>query len=84
MADPEPEFKFTNQCAFENCKEKATTWACGRDIDEYDFEKKIYIPVHGHPKPAQYCIDHAMIVADEDGPEYTVHCPKCHCRFGVN
>jgi hypothetical protein len=28
--------------------------------------------------------DQAYEIAREDYPEYTAHCPKCDCIFGVN
>jgi hypothetical protein len=31
-----------------------------------------------------YCDTHAEVAAEQECPEYTVHCPNCGCRFGVN
>ena len=59
MTESELEFKFTNQCAFEGCKQLATIWACGQKL----------LNTQGHPNPAKYCNDHAALVSDEDNPE---------------
>ena len=31
-----------------------------------------------------YCEQHTSEVSDYNSPEYSVSCPNCGCRFGVN
>ena len=61
-------------CQWKGCDRPATQLACGQD----DWQGG------GHPTPAMYCEEHAGQVKDEGCPEYTVDCPNCGCRFGVN
>ncbi len=65
--------EITGTCQYENCNKPATTIACGHCRANI-----------GHPIPACYCDDHAAKVGNEGSPEYTVDCPNCGCRFGVN
>lgn len=68
------------KCAYEGCELSATTLAKGRATQAYGVDAV----EHGHPNVAMYCEAHAEVVADERAPEYTVSCPHCGCRFGVN
>jgi hypothetical protein len=57
-------------CAEPGCNQKATTIATGRG--------SVAMPLDF------YCDTHAEVAAEQECPEYTVHCPNCGCRFGVN
>lgn len=59
----------TQICSFKDCKELGTTIAVGHS---------------GHFPLGIYCDKHAQIVANDTLPEYTVNCPCCGCKFGVN
>jgi hypothetical protein len=62
------------KCQWKGCRKQATVPAKGRDRSE-DI----------HPAGvAEYCDDHAEVVAEEGSPEYRVSCPNCSCVFGVN
>jgi len=63
------------KCAYGKCPDRATTFARGRRKQSHDY---VDLGVK------KYCEDHAVEVADQGSPEYTVECPKCDCRFGVN
>ncbi len=56
------------KCEWEDCKEEATVLVYWKRND----------------KLLRLCDYHAAIVVDDRRPEYTVDCPNCGCRFGVN
>lgn len=64
-------------CEYEGCERPATEIAAGRKSYSECSEKR-------HGGVGVYCSVHALMVADEGRPEYTVDCPNCGCAFGVN
>jgi hypothetical protein len=58
-----------SKCEMPGCNRKATEIATGRDRFQ---------------EISLYCEKHALVVEDDAHPEYTVECPNCNCRFGVN
>jgi hypothetical protein len=68
--------KIEGTCQFEGCSKPAEYIACGR---ESFIEEK-----PGHPNAACYCEEHMSLIVDERFPEYSIDCPNCGCRFGVN
>ena len=66
--------KIEGTCAFEGCRRKATYIACAVEGPLKD--------VKPGREPKCYCDVHAMIVQDENGPEYINRCPNCGCIFG--
>lgn len=56
-------------CEWDRCLEQAQFVVSGRTR---------------YPGIRYYCAAHADLVIDDDNPEYTVTCPNCECRFGVN
>ncbi len=66
------------KCAYKDCEKEGTSLACGRDRSWQGSD------LISHPLPDFYCDAHAGAVEDEGCPEYTVVCPNCSCRFGVN
>ena len=56
------------RCSFEECPKQATGLAYSRKKE----------------KVVKVCHEHALIIVEEDAPEYTTNCPHCGCFIPVN